>query len=181
MKPSRRSILSRLDDTVRWTGMPARIAAQISGDPNRIYQPRRWAPIWAIAFACALLAICLAWPRVMDEISVGLVVCVMGGIWAGIISVASGIYATGPLGKPALDDDEREGALRKDSFLFCLGLLAFLNCLAQPAFMVLSHWQEWPIARITSVVTAMFILNATLLGCLPTLYASWKLRQLPAE
>ena len=30
MKPRRRSILSMLDDTVRWTGMPARVAAQMS-------------------------------------------------------------------------------------------------------------------------------------------------------
>jgi hypothetical protein len=181
MKPSRRSVLSRLDDTVRWTGMPARIAAQISGDPDRIHQPRRWSPILSIAFACSLLLISLVWPRAMDRAPLGLIICVMGGIWGGIISVASGIYANGPLGKSSLEDDEREAALRKDSWLFCLALLAFLNGLGQPIFMVLSHWQEWPIARITSVVTSMLILNATLLGCLPTLYASWKLQQLPAE
>ena len=35
MKPRRRSILAMLDDTVRWTGMPARVAAQMSDDPDR--------------------------------------------------------------------------------------------------------------------------------------------------
>jgi hypothetical protein len=30
MKPSGRSILSRLDDTVRWTGIPAAVADEMS-------------------------------------------------------------------------------------------------------------------------------------------------------
>jgi len=30
-------------------------------------------------------------------------------------------------------------------------------------------------------LTTAFTLNATLLGCLPTLYASWNLEQLPRE
>ena len=92
-----------------------------------------------------------------------------------------GIHMNGPLGKPSLEDDEREAALRKDSFLFCLGLLAVLNCLGQPCLMILSHWQDWQIAQTVSVVTSAFMLNATLFGCLPTLYASWNLRQLPKE
>jgi len=32
-----------------------------------------------------------------------------------------------------------------------------------------------------SVVTTAFMLNAALLGCLPTLYASWNLGHLPKE
>ena len=92
-----------------------------------------------------------------------------------------GIYLSGPLGKSSLEDDEREAALRKDSFLFCLGLLAVLNGLGQPLLMILSHWQDWKFAKTASVVTTAFMLNATLWGCLPTLYASWKLRQLPKE
>jgi uncharacterized membrane protein YqjE len=80
-----------------------------------------------------------------------------------------------------LEDDEREAALRKDSFLFCLGLLTVLNCLGQPLLMILSHWQDWQRAQVASVVTAVCMLNAALLGCLPTLYASWNLRQLPNE
>jgi uncharacterized membrane protein YqjE len=85
------------------------------------------------------------------------------------------------LGRPSLEDDEREAALRKESFLFCLWLLAILNCLGQPVLMILSHWQDWKIFQTASVVTAAFMLNATLLGCLPTLYASWNLEQLPKE
>lgn len=76
---------------------------------------------------------------------------------------------------------EREAALRKRSFLFCFGLLAFLNCLGQPFLMILSHLQNWQITRSASVAGSALMLNATLFGCLPTLYASWNLRQLPTE
>ena len=51
MKTGRRSILSMLDDTIRWTGMPARVAAQLSDDPDNKRGPLRWVPIGPIAFA----------------------------------------------------------------------------------------------------------------------------------
>jgi len=181
MKLRRRSILSMLDDTVRWTGMPARVAAQMSDDPDRKHRPLRWSPIWPIAFSCALLVVSLVWPPVLDGMQPGALIGVIVAFWGGALAMIPGIYTNGPLGKSSLEDDEREAALRKDSFLFCLGLLTVLNGLGQPLLMILSHWQDWKIAKTASVVTTAFMLNAALWGCLPTLYASWKLRQLPNE
>jgi hypothetical protein len=181
MKFRRRSILSMLDDAVRWTGMPARVAAQMSNDPDRKHRPLRWSPIWPIAFSCALLMISLVWPPLLDGMHPGALIGVTVAFWGGAFAMIPGIQMNGPLGKSSLEDDEREAALRKDSFLFCLGLLAALNCLGQPVLMILSHWQDWKIAKTASVVTTAFMLNATSWGCLPTLYASWKLPQLPKE
>lgn len=47
MNRSHRSILSRLDDAVRWTGIPARVADTMSDDPSvdRKHQPLRWVPL----------------------------------------------------------------------------------------------------------------------------------------
>lgn len=179
MKSRRRSILSMLDDSVRWTGMPARVADQMSGDPDRKHRPLRWIPIGPIAFSCALLMISLAWPPVLDGASLGGTIGVLGAFWGAVFAMMPGIHMNGPLGKSSLEDDEREAALRKEAFLFCLGLLAVLNGLGQPVLMVVSHWQDWQNAQIAGVVTSAFILNATLFGCLPTLYASWNLRHLP--
>jgi hypothetical protein len=100
---------------------------------------------------------------------------------AVIVAMVPVIRVKGPLGKPSLEDEEREAALRKDSLLFCLGLLAFLNCLGQPFLMILSHLQNWQTVHSASAATSALMLNATLLGCLPTLYASWNLRQLRKE
>jgi len=181
MKSRSRSLLSRLDDTVRWTGMPARIADQMSDDPDRKRRPLRWSPIGPIAFSCALLVTSLLWPPVLDGMHPGVLIGVIVSFWGGAFAMIPGIHMNGPLGKSSLEDDERETALRKDSYLFCLGLLAVLNCVGQPLLMILSHWHGWKIAQTVSVVTSGFMLNAALLGCLPTLYASWKSEPLPRE
>lgn len=183
MKTIRETFVSRLDNTLRWTGIPARVADEMSDAPSVDYKhrPLRWIPILPIAFSCALFILSLTWPPAADLLSPGAVISIFGGLMASIVGAVLGIHPSGPLGKPSLEDDEREAALRKDSFLFCLGLLAFLNCLGQPVLVILSHWQNWQTLRSLVVAASAFMLNATLFGCLPTLYASWKLRQLPKE
>lgn len=181
MKPRR--ILSMLDNTVRWTGIPARLADEMSDAPSVDYKhrPLRWIPIWYIAFSCALFILAVIWPSALDRVSPGAAISVIVSFMGGVIAMVPSIHMSGPLGKSSLEDDEREAALRKDSFLFCLGLLAWLNCLGQPFLMVLSHLQNWQTVHSASVAASTLMLNATLFGCLPTLYASWKLRQLPKE
>ena len=175
-RPVIETFLSRLDNTLRWTGIPARVADEMSDAPpvDRKHRPLRWIPIWPIAFSCALFILSLIWRWALNPA----LVSSLGAIGVAMTPV---IHISGPLGKPSLDDDEREAALRKNSFLFCLGLLAFLNCLGQPVLMILSHLQNWPTARSASVAGSVFMLNLTLFGCLPTLFASWILRQLPQE
>jgi hypothetical protein len=183
MKSSHRSTLSRLDDAVRWTGIPARVADALSDAPSvdRKHQPLRWVPLLVIAVSCVQLVVCLIWPLKMDRISLGVAVSIMPAMVLGIMTGVLPVYTSGPLGKPSREDDEREAALRKDSFLFCLGLLAGLNCLGQPILLIVSHWQNWQTVHSAIVVICALILNATLLGTLPTLYASWNSRQLPKE
>lgn len=183
MKRSHKSILSRLDDALAWTGIPARVADDLSGRPSRDreHRPLRWVPLVAIGFPCVLLILCLAWPLQLDLFSPAAGVSIVTALVVGIMTGVLLIHSAGPLGKPASEDDEREAALRKDSFLFCLGLLTVLNCLGQPILLLVSHWQDWQIARSVIVAFCALLLNATLLGTLPTLYVSWHSRPLPAE
>jgi hypothetical protein len=175
MKHTHRNILSRLDDALRWTGIPTRVAEDMSGHPSvdRNHPPLRWSPLLLIAFSCALLVLCLILPL---KVSPGAVVGIMTGMALSIVTAGVLVYTNGPLGKPSSEDDEREAALRKDAFLFCFGLLAGLNCLGQPILLIVSHWQDWQTAQSILVVFCTLILNATLLGTLPTLYASWNSR-----
>jgi hypothetical protein len=183
MKSSHRGILSRLDDAVRWTGIPARLADAMSDEPSvdPKHRPLRWVPLLVIAFPCVLLILCLTWPLKLDLVSPGAAASIMTGMAVSIMTGVLLIHAGGPLGKPSREDDEREAALRKNSFLFSLGLLAALNCLGQPILLIVSHWQNWQAAHSAIVVFCTLMLNATLLGTLPTLYASWNFRQLPME
>jgi hypothetical protein len=178
------TFLSRLDNTLRWTGIPARVADEMSDAPSvdRKHRPLRWIPILPIAFSCALFILSLTWPSALDRVPLGRVIVTMTLSQTGVIVwIVQLIYQRGPLGKPSLEDDEREAALRKDSFLFCFGLLACLNCLGQPFLMILAVLQHWQAAHSVGVAGSALMLNITLFGCLPTLYASWKLRQLPKE
>ena len=84
----------------------------------------RWSPIWPIAFSCGLFILSLIWPPALDGVSLGRRHRRHRGIYGQHRGDGAGIHMHGPLGKPSLEDDEREAALRKDSFLFCLGLLA---------------------------------------------------------
>ena len=181
MKTGRKSLLAMLDDAVRWTGMPARVAQQLSGDPDRRHQPLRWRPIGPIVYACLLFVVALVWPALLDDVDPGALIGVIVGFWGALFAMVPGIHANGPLGNPALEDDERQAALRKESILFCVVFLAALNVLGQPLLMILSHWQDWSMARAAAVVTTALMLNIALWSCLPTLHASWSLRQLPKE
>jgi hypothetical protein len=176
------TLLTRLDNSLRWTGIPARVADAMSDAESvaRKHRPLRWIPVWPIAVSCALFLLSLTWPPVLSSLGVVTVVMV-AALGVVIWAMAPGIYAIGPLGKPSLEDDEREAALRKDSFLFCFGLLACLNCLGQPFLMILAVFRQWQVAHSASVAGSVFMLNGTLFGCLPTLYASWKLRHLPQD
>ena len=171
-----RSILSMLDDSVRWTGIPARIARKSDPDVDRKHQPLRWIPIWPIGYSCALFILALIWPPILNRMPAdaipGITVCVVPGVMA----MVPYIYMSGPLGKSSHKDDEREAALRKDSFLFCFALLAVLNCLGQPILFALSYWQSWKMGQSVTVMLTALTLNASLFACLPTLYASWSLR-----
>jgi hypothetical protein len=177
MKRSHIGPLSRLDNAVRW------IPGDMSDKPSvdRKHQPLRWVPLLVIALSCFLLVACLIWPVVLDRVSLGTVISIMTGM---VLSIPCGvliIYMNGPLGKPSREDDEREAAVRKDSFLFCLALLAGLNGLGQPILLIMSHWQNWQSGHSAMVLVCALILNATLLGTLPTLYASWRFQRLPKE
>lgn len=171
MNTPRRSILSILDGALRWTGIPARVADQLSDNPSidSRHHPLRWTPVWLIAFSSALFILSLTWRSVQSLLAL------VPSLGAVIVALTPLVQQRGPLGKSSIEDDEREAALRKDSFLFGLGLLAFLNCLGQPLLMILSHFQHWQTAYSVSVAASAVMLNITLFGCLPTLYASWNL------
>jgi hypothetical protein len=190
-RPVIETFLSRLDNSLRWTGIPARVADEMADDPSvdRKHRPLRWISLWPIAYSCALFILSLTWPSALMRFtrSLGLVLtplvalALVPSLVLVAVTMVPVIYANGPLGKSSLEDDEREAALRRDSFLFCFGLLACLNCLGQPFLMILAVFRHWQAAQSASVAGSVLMLNATLFGCLPTLYASWKLKQLPKQ
>ena len=114
-RPVIETLLSTLDNTVRWTGIPARIADQMSDaqSVDRKHRPLRWIPIWPIAFSCALFILSLTWPSALGRVQLGSVILALLSSLSGVIlAFVPAIHMNGPLGKPSLEDDEREAALR---------------------------------------------------------------------
>jgi hypothetical protein len=116
-----------MDNALRWTGLPARVADDMSDAPSvdRKHRPLRWIPFWMIAFSCALFILSLTWPSVLNLVAL---VPSLGGVIVALMPVI--------------------------------------------------HLQT---VHSASVAASALMLNATLFVCLPTLYASWNLRQLPKE
>src|ERR1700722_10675709 len=101
-RPVVETFLSKLDNTLRWTGIPARIADEMSDAPSvdRKYRPLRWTPIWLIAFSCALFILPLIWRWPLNP-------ALVSSFGAVIVAMVPVIHMNGPLGKPSLQDDER--------------------------------------------------------------------------
>lgn len=173
MNNHRKSALQRMDALVRWSGAAEAVSADMADDADtrRRHRPMRWLPLLPVTCGAGLIGLAIAHP--------------IGSMWyvaAGpIVAAMTMVSINGPLGKPSLDDDEREAALRKDAFLFCLAVLAFLNILAGPALMVMAALNEWKIEQMAGVAFALVIGNLAWFGSLPTLYASWKSPQLSSE
>ncbi|MBV8667082.1 MAG: hypothetical protein JO269_11420, partial [Burkholderiaceae bacterium] len=120
MNEPKKSLLGRLDDSIRWTGMPKRVAEHCADGEarrERKYRPRRWLPLIPILFACAFVLIAVYLPQAPWQFA-----CL-----AAIVPSMLPQMIRGPLAKQAIEDDEREAALRKDAFYFCFALLAILN------------------------------------------------------
>lgn len=169
MSTKRKTMVQRMDALVWWTNASDRVRHGMSDEPDEhVHGPMRWLPLLPMALGAGLIysAIAFAVPLMSY------------GAAGAILAVASSIPINGPLGKSSIDDDEREAALRKNAFLFCLAFLAVANIVAGPVLLVASALNEWPIRRVLGVAFALFFGNMMWFISLPTLYASWKLPKL---
>lgn len=170
MSAKRKTLMQGMDALVWWSGTSDKVRHDMSADADeRQRLPMRWLPLLPMAFAAALLYTAVSFP----------VSRMVYGIAVPIMAVASAIAINGPLGKPSIDDDEREAALRKNAFFFCTACLAFLNIIAGPILLLTSALHGWTVERSAGAAFALFMANMTCFVSLPTLYASWKLPRQP--
>ena len=166
MSTTGKTALQKMDALVRWSGSSETVERDMSmhADTGRRYRPMRWLPLLPMACGAGLLYSAIAFP----------VAHALYVLAAPIVGTMAAVSINGPLGKPSIDDDAREAALRKDAFLFCLAILAFSNMVGGPALMVTAALHGWGIERMLGIAFALVIGNLAWFGSLPTLYASWK-------
>lgn len=158
-----------MDALVWWSGASDSVRHDMSRDAGeRRYRPMRWLPL--LPMACGAGFIFSATVFQISSISYA--------IAGPAVAAAAAMALNGPLGKPSIDDDEREAALRKSAFFFCLAILACVNIVGAPLLLVAAALDGWAAERIVGVAFALFMANMTWFVSLPTLYASWKLPRL---
>lgn len=173
MSGNRKTALQRMDALVRWSYASDMVRREMSDDAEaeRRYRPMRWLPLLPMACGAGLVIAAIAFP--IPRAMLTIVVPVVGAMGA--------IPNNGPLGKPSMDDDEGEAALRKDAYLFCLAVLAFLNIVGGPILMVMAALHGWATERIVGIAFALVVGNLAWFRSLPTLYASWQPPRLSNE
>jgi len=169
MNMKQKTLLQKMDALVWWSGAAGQVGQDMADDASaRRHAPKRWLPLLPMAIGAGLVGAALAFP----------VQPLAYGAAAPAMALAAGIAVAGPLGKRALEDDEREAALRKDAFFFCLAILAFANIVGGPLLLFAAGLQDWGAERLYALAFALFLANMTWFTSLPTLYASWKLPRL---
>lgn len=150
MSATHKTVLQRMDALVWWSRASDKVRHDMSGDiDGRRHQPMRWLPLLPIAFGAALIFFATAFPLPHT----------LYGFAGPMMAIAAAIAINGPLGKPSIDDDEREAALRKNAFLFCMAFLAFSNIVGGPILLLLAALHQWPSERILSVAFSLFMGN----------------------
>jgi hypothetical protein len=163
-----KTFLERLDDSVRWTGIPALAERGVRR------RHRRWLPIAALVWSTAGLLFSLLRPDIF---------------WVGyaFLITGSSIGNFGPMFGPLIPFmspepiDERQRSERSDAYLVAftvIGMVAFVGMLVLAAVTVL---QDWPRDLLVKEMIALALYLFALLTTLPTLYASWKTRPIPDE
>ena len=170
MSAKRKTLMQGMDALVWWSGTSDKVRHDMFADADeRQRMPMRWLPLLPMAFAAGLIYTAISFPASR----------MVYGIAVPMMAVASAIVINGPLGKPSIDDDEREAVLRKNSFFFCTACLAFVNIIAGPILLLTSALNGWTLERSAGAAFAVFMANMTCFVSLPTLYASWKLPKQP--
>jgi hypothetical protein len=172
MSAKRKTLLQSMDALVWWTNASDNVRHDMSDDANeRRHLPTRWMPLLPMTFGVGLIYSATATPLPYWVF----------GVAGSIMAVGAAIAVNGPLGKPSIDDDEREAALRKNAFFFCVAFLAFANIIGGPILLLTAALHGWASERAIGAAFAVFIGNMTWFVSLPTLYASWMLPKGPLD
>ena len=164
----RKTFLQRLDDTVRWTGIPA-IAAQ-QQRRRRLLVP----PVVALLLATGGLIYCLAHPS---------------GYWPGYACLMFGFAISNfmPLLGPVIPwgsthrVDERERALRRSAYLVGLASIGVASFLGLWLLVALASLGGLSVEQLVRDMAALAFYLMTLHGSVPTLWASWRTPPLAEE
>jgi len=155
----RKGMLERLDDSVRWTGIPA-IAA---GHPRR--RSLRWPSVAVLVLATAGFLVGFGQPNQWW----GYAILMLGFGLANLMPILGPVKPWG--GPERVDEFDR--ALRARAFLAAFSALAAVAVIGLWAIVGLSLVQGWTADALRSTIMKLAFVLATIYTAGPTCYASW--------
>ena len=155
----RKGMLERLDDSVRWTGIPA-VAA---GHPHR--RSLRWPSVAVLVLAGAGFLVGFGQPNQWW----GYAILMLGFGLANLMPILGPVRPWG--GPERVDEFDR--ALRARAFLAAFSALAAVAVIGLWAIVGLSLVQGWTADALRSTIMMLAFVLATIYTAGPTCYASW--------
>ncbi len=154
--------LQRLDDSVRWTGIPA-LAEQ---PPRR--RPMRWPATVALLLAFGGYAASLAMGMQGGDAAIGYVVEIVGFAIGSLVQIVGPLKPIGGMEKA----DEWDRAIRARAYLFTFAVFAAVT-FATLWLLFAAVVMTFPTAALIQGTMQTFFLLMSVLVALPTAYASW--------
>jgi cytochrome bd-type quinol oxidase subunit 2 len=158
-RSGRKGMLERLDDSVRWTGIPAFAV----GHPRR--RSLRWPSVVVLVLAVAGLLVDLGQPNLWW----GYAMLMLGFGVANLMPILGPVKPWG--GPERVDESDR--ALRARAFLAAFSALAAVAVIGLWAIVGLSLVQGWTADALRSTIMKLAFVQATIYTAGPTCYASW--------
>lgn len=174
MLDEKKTLIARLDDMARWTGIPQ---LHERSRRNLISRRRmRWLPLLALLLATTGMAAILFAP---NRYWLGYIGLMLGQIFA--IPLAKFGPLKPPLGlfNPYPNDvaDERERGLRRNAYFVCFAVTTGVALFGILLLIGLTVWRDWPRDVLLQVMAYSIIYFLVLIMTVPTLYASWVTRK----
>lgn len=169
---SSKTVPQRLDDMVEWTGIPA-MQRRFERGEGRRYR-LRVLPIAVVIIGTGGLLMGLFDP---DRYSLGQGLVTMAMVPGLLLPVF------GPV-KPWMDPspvDEYDRRVRREAYLFTLSIVAAGALIALFGLGLRAQVAEWPRDTLVRAMQIAVLYLMTLLGSLPTLHASLKMRPLELD
>lgn len=168
---TRRTLSERLDDLVRWTGIPA-----LTEQPVR-RRPLRWPSTMALVLAGTGFVVAMAHTGGTGRASaIGQAVLLCGFALGNVMKIHGPLKPFGSIEHV----DEWDQVTRARAYLFTFAAFAAVT-FAGLAVLLAGGAMNWPTDAIGRGAMALFFLLATIAATLPTAHASWTVRWEPAE
>lgn len=167
---TRKTLPARLDDLVRWTGIPA-----MTEQPVR-RRPLRWPSTGSLVLAVGGFVQMASSGMIGRASWIGYAVLMLGFTLGNFMKIYGPLKPFGSIERV----DEWDRATRARSYLVTFAVFAATTFVGL-AMLLWGVGLNWPVAAIGRGTMALFFLLATIAAALPTAHASWTTRWEPAD